>query len=238
MLNHCCKRSFFPKPALCWTDLAHQMKRNSLTHLQWKKKVVWPYHRRHLDLAERSFTCFSLPFTAVSMFAHTHTHKWCRCTPVVKTFVQRVLMWCFTQDQTPEMMGHVVSCKVFPPLLVTHSHFLTDTTYNKCQAWAPCVCVCVCPRVLDVRPLTGMEAACWTNRLTNVSTFPPSLSKLTPMNCAERRGMEKREKGGKKSRGVVWQAADPLLLPSDSVYLPLAPWGFVSEDGAMMNRPV
>lgn len=52
----------------------------------------------------------------------------------------------------------------------------------------------------------------------------------------EGEGEVKRE--GEKRREVGWQAADPIALPSDSVYLPVAPWGFVSEDSAMMNRPV
>lgn len=47
------------------------------------------------------------------------------------------------------------------------------------------------------------------------------------------------EEGGRKNCGG--EHADkqsPLALPSDSVCLHFTPRRFVSEDGAMMNRPV
>lgn len=117
-----------------------------------------------------------------------------------------------------------------------------------------CICVYVC--VCALGPLIGMEAACWTNSLTNVSTFPPSpphpAAKLTFMNWAESEEEDEDEEkveeeeeeerhgeaGKKTARGARWQAAKPFTLPSDSVYLHLTPWGVVSEDSAMMNRPV
>lgn len=105
-----------------------------------------------------------------------------------------------------------------------------------------------------------MEAACWTNSLTNASTFPPTAprtaAKLTSTSRAESEEEEEHKEeeevagwegggcwgkgaGGKKTTsGARWQAANPFALPSDSVYLHLAPWGVVSEDSAMMNRPV
>lgn len=75
-----------------------------------------------------------------------------------------------------------------------------------------CACMCVW---MDVGPLTGMEAACWTNSLTNVSTFPLLLhpQKLTSLLYTERRGREERSETGEK-RG--WKWLDKQQTPSPS----------------------
>lgn len=211
------------------------------------KNVVWPYHRRHLDFTEWTFTCLSLPFTAVSMFTRLPSQR--RWLPSDSGKDEQA--WCVSVIKAPgqqtwwDTSFHVkFFCDLGPSLTITLTQILHVTMSDVSM-----VCVCGCVSVRAVGPLTGMEAACWTNSLTNVSTFPPSpcltslsphpSAKLTSTDRAERGGLEeKRERQEKMGRGARWQAADPFALPSDSVYLHFTPWGFVSEDSAMMNRPV
>lgn len=181
---------------------------------------------------------------------HVHTHKRWSHADVLHSDVVKMSQICTEcllavfHSLRPDTRNDGTSpCKVFFPLQhVTHNHSLTRILHITNVRREHSVSMCV-----DAGPLTGMEAACWTNSLTNVSTFPPPSSCPSPslastnwhVGTGQRdEGRRKGRKEGKKRRGVVWQAADPLALPSDSVYLPLAPWGFVSEDSAMMNRPV
>lgn len=250
-LKQAIEKKASPLPVL---PLAYQMKRNRL-----------PVKKCALTLSQKTFGLhrMSLYMPLIALYSSvrvraqtlTKSQRWWLHSDSGKDEqdLYRVLMCrvsLIKAPRTPEMTRHVVPCNAFfPSQPVTHNHSLTQILHvtNVRREYSGCVCVRVC-QCVDVGPLTGMEAACWTNSLTNVSTFPSSLltSLTTSSLCKtdiyelsrERREGERREGRGKKGRGVGWQAAGPLALPSDSVYLPLAPWGFVSEESAMMNRPV
>lgn len=114
---------------------------------QWGKNMVWPYHRRHLDFTEWTFTCLSLPFTAVSVFTHLQSQR--RWLPSDSGKDEQA--WCVSvikasgQQTWWDTSFHVKF--FFWPRPVTHNHSHTDTTCNKCQTWVQCVCVWLCVRM-------------------------------------------------------------------------------------------
>lgn len=143
--------------------------------------------------------------------------------------VESLYMLCFAHWGSPDTRNdrHSAPCKVFffppptlnPSLTITLSQILHVTNVRRENS------VCVW---LDVGPLTGMEAACWTNSLTNVSTFPPSLppspplpfAKLTSTYRAERRGRGGSKEGGGKEERSGLTSGRPYRPP---VWLCLSP---------------
>lgn len=142
-----CSRKISQSGSLLVWLLAHTRREILWQTLTVGKNMVWPYHRRHLDFTEWTFTCLSLPFTAVSMFTHLQSQR--RWLPSDSGKDEQA--WCVSVIKAPgqqtwwDTSFHVKF--FFWPRPVTHNHSHTDTTCNKCQTWVQCVCVVVCQYV-------------------------------------------------------------------------------------------
>lgn len=127
---------------------ARQVNRNSLTDSRRKKKVVWPYHRRHLDLQNEPLHASHCPLRqrpcSHALVCKRWSHRWWLHSH----------MCCFSVIKAPRTPGtrrHAVPCKVLspPPRPVTHNHSLTQilhVTNVRCE-YSVRVCVYMCVSV-------------------------------------------------------------------------------------------